>query len=104
MPMTLPSFKVNDTVHVAYASTMMKPKSFESRRNSLSHAGRTLLVFTCVLRRCVASTVLLVHKLLGGADSVGGQLRGDMKCPFSGVTSCDRVWRKMPESDAWSVH
>ena len=24
-------------------------------------------------------------------------------CPFSGVTSCGRVWRKVPESDARSV-
>ena len=38
-----------------------------------------------------------------GADSVGGQLRGDKECPFSGVTSSGRVWRKVPESDARSV-
>ena len=29
-----------------------------------------------------------------GADSVGGQLRGDEECPFSDVTSSGRVWRK----------
>ena len=34
------------------------------------------------------------------ADSVGGQLRGAEECPFSGVTSSSRVWRKVPESDA----
>ena len=38
-----------------------------------------------------------------GADRVGGQLRGDKECPFSGVTSSGRVWRKVPESDARSV-
>ena len=38
-----------------------------------------------------------------GADRVGGQLRGDKECPFSGVTKCGRVWRKVPESDARSV-
>ena len=38
-----------------------------------------------------------------GADRVGGQLRGDEECPFSGVTKSGRVWRKMPESDARSV-
>ena len=38
-----------------------------------------------------------------GADHVGGQLRGDKECPFSGVTSSGRVWRKVPESDARSV-
>jgi len=34
-------------------------------------------MFTCMLGRCVASTVLLVPKLSEGADSIGGQLRGD---------------------------
>ena len=38
-----------------------------------------------------------------GADSVGGQLRGDKECPLSGVTSSSRVRRKMPESDAGNV-
>ena len=51
----------------------------------------------------VASTDLLVPKLSEGADSVGGQLRGDKECLFGGVTSCGRVWRKVPESDARSV-
>ena len=37
------------------------------------------------------------------ADRVAGQLRGDKECPFSGVTRSDRVWRKVPESDARSV-
>ena len=39
-----------------------------------------------------------------GADHVGGQLRGDKECPFSGrVTKSGRVWRKVPESDGRSV-
>ena len=38
-----------------------------------------------------------------GTDGVGGQLRGDEECPFSGVTKSGRVWRKVPESDARSV-
>ena len=29
-----------------------------------------------------------------GADRVGGQLRGDKECPFSGVTKSGRVWSK----------
>ena len=37
-----------------------------------------------------------------GADRVGGQLRGDKECPFSGVTKSGRVWRKVPESNARS--
>ena len=49
-------------------------------------------MFTCVLGRYVAFTVLSVPNLWvggwggGGADRVGGQLRGDKECPFSGVT------------------
>ena len=43
------------------------------------------------------------HMLSEGADRVGGQLRGDKECPFSGVTKSGRVWRKVPESDARSV-
>ena len=38
-----------------------------------------------------------------GADRVGGQLRGDKECLFSGVTKSGRVWRKVPESDTRSV-
>ena len=38
--------------------------------------------------------------LCEGADRVGGQLRGDKECPFSGVTKSGRVWRKVPESGA----
>ena len=81
-------------------------------------------MFTCVLWRYVASTVILVPKLqalvvgrcrkallgvwlvpepLEGADRVGGQLRGDKECPFSGVTKSGRVWRRVPESDAGSL-
>ena len=60
-------------------------------------------MFTCVLGRCVASTVLLVPNLSEGADSIGRQLRGDNECPFSGVTNYGRVWRKVPESGARNV-
>ena len=38
-----------------------------------------------------------------GADRVGGQLRGDKECLFSGVTKSGRVWRKVPESDSRGV-
>ena len=82
-----------------------KPKSFESRRNSF-------FFFTsggCIscLRVCLGVGLLpqsyQYPSLSEGADRVGGQLRGDEECPFSGVTSCGRVWRKVPESDARSV-
>ena len=42
------------------------------------------------------------RNLSEGADRVGGQLRGDKECPFSGVTKSGRVWRKVPESDSRS--
>ena len=44
-----------------------------------------------------------VYLLTEGADRVGGQLRVDKECPFSGVTKSGRVWRKVPESGARSV-
>ena len=53
---------------------------------------------------CVAYTVMLVPKPFGGADRVGGQLRGDKECHFSGVTSCGRVWRKVPESERFGAN
>ena len=39
-----------------------------------------------------------------GAAGVGGQQRGDKECSFSGVAKSGRVWKKVPESDARSVH
>ena len=37
------------------------------------------------------------------SNSVGGQLHGDKECPFRDVTTSGRVWRKVPESEAWGV-
>jgi len=34
-----------------------------------------------------------------GTGSVSGQLHGDRKCPFSGITSFGRDWRKVLESN-----
>ena len=51
-------------------------------------------MITCVLQPYAASTVSLSE----GADSVGGQLRGDKACLFSGVTSFGRVWLKVRKS------
>ena len=54
------------------------------------------LMFTFVLWRYAASTVILIPEPFGG--------RGDKECPFSGgVTKFGRVWRKVTESDARSV-
>ena len=86
----------------------IKPKSFESTRNSFFF----LLFFypgLCVscLRACLGARLLpqcygQYPNLSEGADRVGGQLRGDKECPFSGVTKSGRVWRKVPESGARS--
>ena len=105
----------------------IKPKSFESRRNSFLTRGGCI---SC-LRACLGARLLpqsyQYPNLSEGADRVGGQLRRDREGPFSGVTkpslislmvSVDvkhhvylltcvtksgRVCRKMPESDAHSV-
>ena len=58
------------------------------------------------LRACLGARLLpqpQYPNLSEGADRVGGQLRRDKQCPFSGVTKSGRVWRKVPESDARSV-
>ena len=55
------------------------------------------------LRACLFPQSYQYPNLSQGADRVGGQLRGDKECPFSGVTKSGRVWRRVPESDARSV-
>ena len=81
----------------------IKPKSFESRRNSFFTPGGCA---SC-LRACLGARLLpqsyQYPNLWKGADRVGGQLRRDKECPFSGVTKSGRVWRKVPESRARSV-
>ena len=89
------------TDHVAYAS-QIKPKSFESRWNSSSfftRGGCASCLGVCLGARLLPQS----YQYPKGADRVGGQLRGDKECPFSGVTKSGRVWRKLPESDARSV-
>ena len=44
---------------------------------------------------CFHSLIRQYPNLSEGADRVGGQLRGDKECPFSGVTKSGRVWRKV---------
>ena len=65
-----------------------------------STLGPFLLAF------CVKLSVFILFypNLSEGADRVGGQLSEDKECPFSGITKFGRVWRKIPESDARSVH
>ena len=84
----------------------IKPTSFESRRNSFSFFF-TLGGCASCLRACLGARLLpqsyQYPNLSEGADRIGGQLRGDKECPFSGVTKSGRAWRKVPESGARSV-
>ena len=83
----------------------IKPKLFESRRNSFfffTRGGCASCLRACLCARLLPQSYQYPN-LSEGADRVGGQLRGDNECPFSGVTKSVRVWRKVPESDARSV-
>ena len=52
-------------------------------------------MFTGMLGRYVASTVLLAPDISEDADSVGGQLRGDKECrPFIGR---NQFWQSLEE-------
>ena len=86
-----------------FTPTQIKPQSFESRQNSFFTWGGCA---SC-LRGCLGARLLpqsyQYPNLSEGADRVGGQLRGDKECPFSGVTKSRKVWRKVLESDARSV-
>ena len=90
-------------------SAQIKPKSFESRRNSFFSSSFFFTQVGCAscLRANLGARLLpqsyQYPNLSEGADRVGGQLRGDKECPFSGVTKSGRVWRKVPESDVGSV-
>ena len=76
----------------------IKPKLFESRRNSLflTRGG-----YVSCLRAHLGTRLLPVLLVL--KPFRGHWPREDKECPFSGVTKSSRVWRKVPESDAWSV-
>ena len=78
----------------------IKPKPFESKRNSLSSF---FSFFTGVDAPHVyvrAWALGSFHSLIGtrtfrrGADCVVGQVRGDKECPFSGVTKSGRGWEE----------
>ena len=60
----------------------INPKALESGR--FLFPGRKRLVFTCVLPRYMFFRSLIsTPNLSKGADSVGGQMRGDKECPTS---------------------
>ena len=77
----------------------MKPKSFESRRNSFS----SFLPGVDAPRVYVRAWALgCIHSLIS-TETFRTALTGDKEYPFSGVTKSGRVWRKVPESGARSV-
>ena len=87
-----------------FMPAQIKPKSFESRRNSslfLPGVDASHVYVRALAQGCFQS--YQYPNLSESADSVGGQLRGGKECPFSGVTKSGRVWRKVSESDARSV-
>ena len=84
----------------------IKPKSFESRRNSFFFLPGMDAphVYVC------AWALGCFHSLIGIRTfrraltaSVDSCAEINWECPFSGVTKSGRVWRKVPESDARSV-
>ena len=85
----------------------LKPKSLESRRNSFFSSFFTRGGCASCLRACLGARLLpqsyQYPNLSEGVDRVGGQLRGDKECPFSGVTKSGRVWRKVLASGARCV-
>ena len=85
----------------------IKPESFESRRNLFSFSfypgWMRLHIYVLAWALRLLPQSYQYPNLSEGADRVGGQLRGDKECPFSGVTKSGRVWRKVPESNARSV-
>ena len=81
----------------------IKPKSFESRRNSFLPGVDASHVYMRAWVLGYFHSHIRYPNLSEDADRVGGQLHGDKECPFSGVTKSGRVWRKLPENDAQSV-
>ena len=64
------------------------------------YTRQTCLMFTFMLRCYVASTVIISTQAFWRAltESVDWELHRDKECPFSGVTSSGRVWRKVLEN------
>ena len=83
-----------------------KPNLSESRQNSFFFFFTRGGCISC-LRGCLGARLLPQSyynpNLSESADCIGGQLRGDEECPFSGITKPGRVWRKVPESNARSI-
>ena len=90
------------TDHVAYTSsnkTKIVRTKTELFFSFFTRGGCALCLRACLGARLLPQS----YQYPKGTDRVGGQLRGDKECPFSGVTKSGRVWRKVPEGGARSV-
>ena len=63
----------------------IKPQSSELRWNSFLPGVDVPHVYVCALALGCFHRLYQYPNLLEGADCVGGQLRGDKACPFSGI-------------------
>ena len=83
----------------------IKPKSFESRRNSFFLFLFNRDGWASCLRACLGARLLLqsyrYSNLSEGADRVAGQLRGDKECPFSGVTNSGKRCSECGSINTW---
>ena len=84
----------------------IKPKSFESRRNTLflflPEVDAPHVYVRAWALGCFHSLISTRTFRRAPTASVASRAR-DKECPFSGVTKSGRVWRKVSESDARSV-
>lgn len=79
------------TAHMAYVSTN-KTKLFKLRQSTFLTEADVPHVY--VLLSVLFSQSYHCPNLLEDADIVGGRMRRDKECPFSGITSYGRVCRK----------
>ena len=88
--------------HVAYASSNKTKIAWIETELFVTRGGCASCLRACLGARLLPQSHQYPN-LSEGGDHVGGQLRGDKKCPFSDVTKSGRVWRKVPENGALCV-
>lgn len=88
---------------IHFCLNQIKPKLFQSRRNSFSQGGHASCLRECFDAMLLSPLIYISHgfyslvivstQTFRGAIGAGGQLRGHKQRPFSG-----RAYRKVPES------
>ena len=71
--------------------------------SSLPMADAPYIYMHAAWTLCCFHSLISTHNFCRALTALVDKLPGDKECPFSGVTSSGRVWRKVPESDAGSV-